>query len=117
MKRITVLLAGAPYDISYDRELHFQNFIYLLATLTGYYVHAEYKIADGRIDLLMETGNYLYIFEFKYNKTAQLALDQIKDNDYVLPFTLGHKTTYLVGVNFSHEKRNIEDYIVEKHEV
>ncbi len=117
MKRITVLLAGAPYDISYDRELHFQNFIYLLATLTGYYAHAEYKIANGRIDLLMETKNCLYIFEFKYDKTAQIALDQIKEKDYALPFTLGRKTTYLIGVNFSHETRNVDGYLVEKHEI
>ena len=117
MKQIIVLLAGCPYDICYDRELHFQNFIYLLATLTGYYVHAEYKIADGRIDLLMETDDYLYLFEFKYDQTAQIALDQINEKDYALPFTLGRKTTYLIGVNFSHETRNVDGYLVEKHEI
>lgn len=114
MKRIEVLLADCPYEIIRDKEVHFQNFLFILIKLVGYYVHAEYSIADGRIDMILECDKYLYIFEFKYNSTAEAALNQIKDKNYSLPFSLGRKKTFLVGVNFSHETRNVDGYIVEE---
>ncbi|MBP5365018.1 MAG: PD-(D/E)XK nuclease domain-containing protein, partial [Bacteroidales bacterium] len=83
--------------------------------LCGLYTKAEYATADGRIDMTIETADYVYVFEFKYNKSASAALQQIKDNNYAEPFRASGKKIFLIGVNFQNKKpRGIERYVVEE---
>lgn len=115
MTRLQALFSGYQYDqIDLGNlELHYRNVIYLVMKLMGFYTHAEMRTAAGRIDLLVRTPDYLYLFEFKINKSAQGAIDQINDRDYLLPFRADGRKIIKVGVNFDDTIRSISEWIME----
>ncbi|MCI6861680.1 MAG: ATP-binding protein, partial [Prevotella sp.] len=121
LSRLKSLFASAPYDsVKGDKENHFQNMMWVVFKMMGFYSHTEYHTSDGRIDLLVETPQYRYIMEFKLDGTAEEALQQIKDKNYQLQFFgdfLATKKdqgkTYIIGVNFSKETRTIDRWVVE----
>ena len=111
--RLKSLFASAPYDSTTgDKENHFQNMMWVVFKMMGFYSHTEYHTSDGRIDLLVETPLYRYVMEFKLDGTAEEALQQIKSKDYPLQFQLDEKKTFLLGVNFSRNSRTIEKYLI-----
>lgn len=113
LDRLKTLFASAPYDSTTgDKENHFQNMMWVVFKMMGFYAHAEYHTSDGRIDLLIETPLYRYVMEFKLDGTAEEALEQIKSKDYPLQFKLDEKKTFLMGVNFSRDSRTIEKYLI-----
>jgi len=112
--RLKSLFASAPYDsVKGDRENHFQNMMWVVFKMMGFYSHTEYHTSNGRIDLLLETPQYRYIMEFKLDGTVEEALRQIKAKDYPMPFQQDDKQTYLIGVNFSKETRTIDKWIID----
>jgi len=112
IKRLRSLFADTPYEIIKDVENHYQNVLWLLFKLMGFYVQAEYHTSEGRIDLVIKTQNYCYVMEFKLYGTAEEALAQIQDKSYTLPFELDSQTITRIGMNFSKDTRNIEKFIV-----
>ena len=113
MKRFQALFAGFPYDQVGDCELHYHNVIYLTFVLMGFYVRTEYKTSDGRCDAVVMTDRFAYIFEFKYDRTAEEALHQINEKEYHLPFSADGKEIIKIGVNFSSATRRIDDIKIE----
>ena len=121
LSRMKSLFASAPYDsVKGDKENHFQNMMWVVFKMMGFYSHTEYHTSDGRIDLLVETPQYRYIMEFKLDGTAEEALQQIKDKDYPLQFfgdafatKKDQGKTYIIGVNFSKETRTIDRWVIE----
>ena len=113
MQRLKSFFADTPYELVRELENHYQNVLYILCNLCGLYTKAEYHTAQGRIDMTIETADYVYIFEFKFEHTADEALQQIKDNNYADPFRASGKRLVLIGANFSNKLRNIENYVVE----
>jgi hypothetical protein len=63
--------------------------------------------------MTIETADYVYIFEFKYNGTAEEVMEQIKNKNYAQPFMASGKKIVLIGANFSGETRNIDKYLIE----
>jgi hypothetical protein len=112
MKRMQVLFADTDYKIVGDAELYFQNAFYVVTKLLGFYVDVERTISDGRIDMIAKTKDYIYIFEFKYDKDADAALQQIEDKGYAKPFAADSRKLIKVGVNFSRQHRCIDDWKV-----
>jgi hypothetical protein len=113
LKRLSVLFADTPYELVKDLENHYQNVLFILTKLLGFYVKAEYHTSEGRIDLLLQTDDFTYVMEFKLDGTAEEALRQIEDKHYALPFE-GDESRKLVkvGVNFSSATRNMERWVV-----
>ena len=66
------------------------------------------------MDVTIQTDDYIYIIELKLDKSAEEALQLIKDNRYALPFQTDKRKLYLIGVNFSSETRTIEEWMVEE---
>jgi hypothetical protein len=111
--RLSSLFADTPYELVKDLENHYQNVIFIVSKLMGFYVKAEYHTSQGRIDLVLQTSDYTYVMEFKLNGTAEEALQQITDKNYTLPFENGDRKLVKVGVNFSSTTRNIDRWLVD----
>jgi len=110
MKRLRSFFADTPYELIRNLENHYQNVLFILSRLCGFYTKAEYHTSEGRIDMTLETDKYIYVFEFKLDGTAEEALQQIEDKSYPLPFATSGKQIICIGANFSSETRNIERY-------
>ena len=113
MTRLESFFANTPYDLIKDTENHYQNVLFILCNLCGLYTKAEFHTSNGRVDMTIETPDYVYVFEFKYNGTAEEAMSQIKEKNYAQPFLASGKKIALIGANFSGEIRNIEKYLDE----
>lgn len=114
LRRLQSLMADTSYEqVGKDREVYYQNVLFIVCKLMGFYVKAEYHTSRGRIDLVLQTDKYVYIMEFKLDGTAEEALRQIDEKEYALPFASDPRQLFKVGVNFSSETRNIERWVVE----
>jgi hypothetical protein len=113
LKRLSSLFADTPYELVKDLENHYQNVLFIVTKLLGFYVKAEYHTSEGRIDLLLQTADFTYVMEFKLDGTAEEALRQIEEKHYAQPFEGdAHRKLVKVGVNFSSATRNIERWVV-----
>ena len=113
MKRMETMFYDTDYKIVGDAELYFQNAFYLITKLLGFYTEVERTISNGRIDMVAMTKDYIYIFEFKYDKNADVALKQIEEKGYDKPFVNDHRKLFKIGVNFSRDNRCIDDWKIE----
>lgn len=110
MKRLQSLFAGFGHDLKFDEERNVANAMLLIFSLVGIHVDAEVRTSDGRIDILVRTADYLYIIELKYDKSATEALEQIERKEYALPWSTDSRAVIGIGVNFSSEKRRIDEW-------
>lgn len=76
----------------------------------SFYIDVERHTSDGRMDMLMQTKDYIYILEFKMDKSADEALAQIEVKQYAKPFAQDTRKLYKIGVNFSIAMRRIEEW-------
>ena len=112
-RRLRSFFADTPYELIRDLELHYQNVLFIVFKLVGFYVKAEYHTSEGRIDLVLQTDKFVYVIEFKLDGTAEDALRQINEKHYALPFEAGgNRRLFKIGVNFNAKMRNIEKWIV-----
>jgi hypothetical protein len=93
-------------------ENYFQAVIWLVFTLLGQYADCEIHTFSGRIDCRVLTPKYIYLFEFKRDKTAQEALEQIDTKDYTLPFQADNRKLFKIGVSFDSKERKLADWKV-----
>ena len=113
-RRLRSFFADTPYELIRDLELHYQNVLFIVFKLVGFYVKAEYHTSEGRIYLVLQTDKFVYVIEFKLDGTAEDALRQINEKHYALPFEAGgNRRLFKIGVNFNAKMRNIEKWIVE----
>ena len=106
-------LADTPYELISEQERHYQNVLFIIFKLVGFYTEVEYHTSEGRVDLVLKTNDYIYIMEFKLNGSAEEVLQQIHDKHYAQPFQSDKRKIFKIGVNFSSKTRNIEKWIVE----
>ena len=114
--QLTAFLASVPYSMrrkqdEREYERYFQYTFYLLLRLLSVYtVYNEMEQSRGRVDCIVETPDYVYIFEFKLDGSAEQALQQIKDKGYARPYLTDPRKLYQIGVNFSSETGTIEGF-------
>lgn len=111
--RLQSFFADTPYELIRDQELHYQNVLFIVFKLIGFYVKAEYRTSQGRIDLVLQTDKFIYVMEFKLEGSAEEALRQINEKNYAQPFAADPRRLFKIGINFSSQTRNIERWIVE----
>ncbi len=94
-----------------ERERYFQYTFYLLLRLMSVYtVSLEREQSEGRVDCIVETPQYVYIFEFKLDGTAAEALHQIEDKGYARPYGNDSRAIYKIGISFSSQTGTIEGW-------
>lgn len=107
-------LGTVPYCNNTNYEGHYQQVLFIIFTLlTHFVVDVEVHTPNGRVDVVMETEDTLYLIELKLNKSAQAAMQQINLKQYGQRFARCGKPIVKVGVNFDAKKGNIEDWIIE----
>ncbi len=110
MKRLETLFAGQDYQLAGDSELYFHNAVALIFKMVGFYTETERHTSDGRMDMVVQTKDYIYLFEFKIDKSVDEALAQIEEKQYAAPFDGDPRKLYKIGVNFSSKTRRIEGW-------
>ncbi len=110
MSLLETLFAGQDYQIAGDAELYFHNAVALIFKMVGFYTETERHTSDGRMDMVVQTADYIYLFEFKLDKSVEEALAQIEEREYALPFAHDPRKLYKIGVNFSSETRRVESW-------
>ena len=111
--RLRSFFSDTTYELVRQQELHYSNVLYIVFRLMGFYTQVEYHTNNGRIDLVLQTPDYIYVMEFKLHGTAEEALQQINEKGYALPFEKDPRTLYKIGVSFSPETRNIDKWVIE----
>jgi hypothetical protein len=112
---INILFADIPAEIFLaNKEAYYHSVLFLALKLAGFHVQAEIRTSKGRIDAVLTYENRIYLFEFKLDQNASIALEQIQNKDYFKKYLHAGKELYLVGINFSSAKKEIEECIVEK---
>ena len=107
-------LGTVPYCNNTNYEGHYQQVLFIIFTLlTHFVVDVEVHTPNGRVDVVMETEDTLYLIELKLNKSAQAAMQQINLKQYDQRFARCGKPIVKVGVNFDAKKGNIEDWTIE----
>lgn len=114
LRRLQSFFADTPYELARQLELHYQNVLFIVFKLVGFYTQVEYHTSRGRVDLVLKTNDYIYVMEFKLEGTAQEALKQINEKQYALPFASDPRKLFKIGINFSNRLRNIEEWIIEE---
>ena len=110
MKRLESLFAGQDYQLAGDAELYFHNAVALIFKMVGFYTETERHTSDGRMDMVVQTADYIYLFEFKLDKSVEEALEQIEEREYALSFAHDPRKLFKIGVNFSSETRRIQNW-------
>ena len=113
MQRFEAFFADFPYELNDKTERHYQVVVYLIFKLMGQFTQVEVHSAKGRADAIVQTPDYVYVFEFKLNGTAEEALQQINEKGYASPFLTDSRKVIKVGVEFSAEARNVKRWLVE----
>ena len=110
MQRMKAFFADTSYQVVGNAELYFQNAMYLVFKIMGFYTQVERPTSDGRIDAIIQTPNYIYVIECKLDRTADEAIKQIENNGYAEPFLMDKRKLYKIGVSFSSETRGVAEY-------
>jgi GNAT superfamily N-acetyltransferase len=120
LKKVKTILNSLLGDLPVEAFLNqteglYHGLIHLVFKYLGVYVNSEVHSSRGHADSVVQTLTDVYIFEFKFNKTAKEGLDQIKNQDYAAPYRASDKLITGIGVNFNSDKdkRGIDDWIEE----
>ena len=116
---LTAFFAGIPYSqrrrqSAAEQERDFQYTFYLiLRMISSYLVFIEKETSEGRADCVIETRDYVYIFEFKRDGTAAEALAQIAAKGYAREYAADTRRVFSIGCNFSTTTGTISDWAIE----
>ncbi len=111
---IKTLFKNIPSQIFIAQaEAYYHSLIYLTFRYLGVYIESEVNESDARLDAVVQTDTRIYIFEFKLDRSADEALDQIREKGYADKYRHEDKTIVGVGVNFSSEDKTVGEWRVE----
>ncbi|MFP4423132.1 MAG: AAA family ATPase [Desulfococcaceae bacterium] len=111
IETMKAIFAAIPYTLETKRdEAYFHTVFYLAVSASGADARSEVLTCDGRIDLVVEFEDKVFILEFKCNQTADAALAQIREKGYAAPYRGTGKGVFLVGINFDTKLKNISEW-------
>ena len=114
MERINNIFAAAPKPTNQKQyELNCQAFVWLIFKLMGEFVLCEVQNGKGKSDAVVWEKDAIYIFEFKMDKSAKEAMEQINGKDYPISYQNDGRRIVKVAVNYSSEQRQLSEWIIE----
>ena len=112
---INSAFAHIPYSLwQKQNEQYYHALVHLLFSLLGVYIFSEVQSQAGRADAIVIYDNNIFCLEFKLDKTAKEAIDQIKEKEYTSRFKMEKKPVHLIGINFSSKTKEVEEIIWER---
>jgi len=112
-KNLKAAFAAVPHEWKIENEKEAKRYFLLFMKLIGADISGERQSARGRADAVLQDKTGTYVFEFKYDKTPQEALEQARTKEYGNPWLDRDLPVFYVGVNYDPEKRGIDDPLVE----
>ena len=113
MEAMKVFFAKVPYNVHLKDENNFQLLFFSVFMLLGISITAESNTNQGRIDAVAANGDYVFVFEFKLDKSAEIAMEQLRTRDYFRRYMNSEKRVFLIGVNFDKEVGQIDKWTVQ----
>ena len=114
---LTQFLSSIPYSMHPKKEterfFHY-TFYLILRLISTFIVYTEKCQSQGRVDCVIETDKYIYIFEFKLDGTAEEALQQIEEKGYAREYASDTRKIFKIGCSFSSEMGTIGEWMVKE---
>lgn len=112
---LTSLFSGLAYDVYMHQTMpqiegFYHGLVHILFKCLGIYVQSEVHTSNGRADIIVQTDTHIYFLEFKINKDADTAFQQIIDKQYAAPFGADKREKIGIGINFSTDSRSLNDW-------
>ena len=108
------LYASIPPDWQIKDEAEAKRYFQLFMSMCGANPAPEFPSVRGYADAVIETPDNVFVFEFKYKRSAKAAIKQIKDRDYAAKWLGDPRPVTLIGINFNPKVRNIGMPVIEK---
>ena len=110
LRLLQTFLGTVPYTDNTGYEGHWQQMLYIIFSLLGYYVDVEVRTPKGRVDMVMRTASKLYLVELKLDAGADAAMQQIDLKQYPERFALCGLPVVKVAIGFDRETHNISGW-------
>jgi len=107
---LRTLFANIPYNLHLKHESYYHSLFQLLGTTLGLETTSEVPTDKGRVDVVIKTPQYLYIFEVKFNKEVGVGTEQIERKRYYEKYMYQGKKIILVEMLF---KRTQDDFTID----
>ena len=116
MKCLKALIADVPYSnkklASMDMEERYRLILSTIFNAIGCRVEVEKMIATGRIDMVVETTNFIYVLELKLsnNGGVDAATEQIKAKQYAEPFQADKRKVIALAIELDDKGKGLVDW-------
>ena len=112
LEGVKCFFENIPYDLQVKYEKYYQSLFFSVFLMLNAQATAEVKTARGRIDAVVETPDYIYIFEFKLRGTSEEAIAQIEEKGYAAKYASDPRKLFKIGCAFDWDARNLGKWIV-----
>ena len=116
MKSLKALIADVPYSnkklASMDMEERYRLILSTIFNAIGCRVEVEKMIATGRIDMVVETTNIIYVLELKLSNNGGIdaATEQIRAKQYVEPFKADKRRVTALAIELDDKGKGLTDW-------
>ena len=116
MKCLKALIADVPYSnkklASMDMEERYRLIMSTIFNAIGCRVEVEKMIATGRIDMVVETTQYIYVLELKLsdNGGVDAAAEQIRAKQYAEPFKADKRKVIALAIELEDRGKGLVDW-------
>ena len=116
MKCLKALIADVPYSnkklASMDMEERYRLIMSTIFNAIGCRVEVEKMIATGRIDMVVETTNFIYVLELKLsnNGGVDAATEQMKAKQYAEPFKADKRKEIALAIELDDMGKGLVDW-------
>lgn len=116
MKSLKALIADVPYSnkklACMDMEERYRLILSTIFNAIGCRVEVEKMIATGRIDMVVETTNFIYVLELKLSNNGGIdsATEQIRAKQYTEPFKADKRKVVAIAIELDEKGKGLVDW-------